>query len=163
MSAQLTYKFATPMGVAGGIVDLAPYMIDTFTNEENTGVMGFGMGVVDGTTAGVNVKLPTATNQIFEGVTVNNLTTELDMEGKIHIHNKAAIGVMRYGKVYVKLASDVSPTYGAAAYLVCAGDDKGCFTTSSSSTMAINARFVSGAANGIAMLELQQANVVDAT
>ena len=163
MSAQTSYKFSTPMGVAGGIVDLAPYAIDTFTNEENTGVMGFGMGVVDGTTAGVHVKLPTATSQVFEGVTVNNLTTELDLEGAIHVLNKAAIGVMRYGKVYVKLAEGVTPTYGAAAYLVCSGDDKGCFTTSSSSTMAVNARFVSGAANGIAMLELQQGNVVDAT
>ena len=163
MSAQTAYKYSTPMGVAGGIVDLAPYAIDTFINEEATGVMKFGLGVVDGTTVGTTVKLPTATNQNFEGVTVNNLTTELDMAGNLYVHNKAAIGVMRYGKIYVKLATGVSPTYGAPVYLVCAGDDKGCFTTSSSSTMAINARFVSGASNGIAAIELQQANVVDAT
>ena len=34
MSAQNKYGFSTPIGAAGGIVDLAPYAIDTFLNEE---------------------------------------------------------------------------------------------------------------------------------
>ena len=161
MSAQTSYKFSTPLGVAGGIVDLAPYAIDTFTNEEATGTMGFGVGVVDGTTAGVDVKLPASASDKFEGVTVNNLTTELDLEGKLYIRNKAAIGVMRYGKVYVKVADGITPAYGDAAYLVCTGDDKGCFTNASTGAIAINGRFVSAAANGIAMLELQQANIAE--
>ena len=163
MSAQTSYNFATPYGAAGGIVDLAPYEIDTYINGENTGVMGFGMGVVDGTTAGIDVKLPTANTDVFEGVTVNNRTTEYDLDGNLHIVNKAAIGVMRYGRVYVQLADSVTPSFGGAVYLAYSGDDKGKFTTSSSSTMAINARFVSGANNGVAMIELQQPNVVDAT
>lgn len=163
MSAQTAYKYSTKFGVAGGIVDLAPYAIDTFINEENTGVMGFGMGVVDGTVAGTNIKLPTATTDKFEGVTVNNLTTELDLEGNIYIKNKAAMGVMRYGKVYVKLVTSDAPAYGDPVYLVVTGANKGCFTKTAGSNMAINARFVSAANNGIAMIELQQANVVDNT
>ena len=30
MSAQTRYGYATPIGAAGGIVDLAPYAVDTF-------------------------------------------------------------------------------------------------------------------------------------
>ena len=162
MSAQTTYKFATPLGIAGGIVDVAPYAIDTFINEENTGVMGFGMGVVDGTTAGATIKLQTATTDVFEGVTVNSLTTELDMTGKVNILGKASIGVMRYGKVFVKLAANVAPAFGNPVFLVCTGADAGCFTNVSTGALAINARFVSAAANGIAAIELQQPNVADA-
>lgn len=160
MSAQTAYNFGTPWGAAGGIVDLAPYEIDTYINGEATGVMGFGMAAVDGTTAGVDVKLPTATTDTFEGVTVNNRTTELDMDGNLRIVNKAAIGVMRYGRVYVKLAANVEPDFGDAVYAVVSGNDKGCFTATSTGALAINARFVSGANNGVAMIELQQPNVV---
>lgn len=163
MSAQLSYNFGTPFGAAGGIVDLAPYEIDTYLNEEATGVMGFGMAAAQGTTAGTFVKLPAASTAVIEGITVNNRSTEYDLDGNLRIINKAAIGVMRYGRVYGKLATNVTPAFGDAVYVVYSGDDKGCFTTSSSSTIAINARFVSGASNGVAMIELQQPNIVDAT
>ena len=49
MSAQTRYGYNPPIGLAGGIVDLAPYAIDTFTNEENSGVVKHGMGVIRGT------------------------------------------------------------------------------------------------------------------
>jgi len=48
MSAQTRYGYSSPIGAAGGIVDLAPYAIDAFLNEEDTGKMQFGMGVVTG-------------------------------------------------------------------------------------------------------------------
>lgn len=163
MSAQLSYNFATPWGAAGGIVDLAPYEIDTFINGEDTGVLGFGMAACVGTTAGVDIKLPASNAAVFEGVTVNNRSTEYDLEGNIRIVNKAAVGVMRYGRVYVQLASGATPAFNDPVYFVYSGDDKGKFTDSSSSTVAINARFISGADNGIAMIELQQPNIVDAT
>ena len=162
MSAQTAYNFATPWGAAGGIVDLAPYEIDTYINGEATGVMGFGMAAVVGTTAGVDIKLPTSAGDTFEGITVNNRTTELDMEGNLHIVNKAAIGVMRYGRVYVKLDASATPSFGDPVYVVVTGDSKGCFTDDDTDTLAINARFVSGANNGVAMVELQQPNYVDA-
>ncbi|MGN9096384.1 hypothetical protein [Flintibacter porci] len=42
MSAQTRYGYATPIGAPGGIVDLAPYAIDTFLNDEENGVLKFG-------------------------------------------------------------------------------------------------------------------------
>ena len=45
MSAQTRYGYSTPIGSAGGIVDLAPYAVDTFLNEEETGTLKFGMGL----------------------------------------------------------------------------------------------------------------------
>ena len=144
MSAQTTYRYNTPLGAAGGIVDLAPYAIDTFLNEENTGVMNFGIGVVQGATAGTGIKKPisTSTAAVFEGITTNNRTTEYDTEGAINIKKNAAVGVMRYGRIYGRVATNVTPTYGAAVYMIKSGDEAGYFTTSSDGTIAIKARFL---------------------
>ena len=102
MSAQTRYGYSTPIGAAGGIVDLAPHSIDTFLNEEEPGVMRFGVGVVQGSKPGINIALPDdkATAATFEGITTNNRTTEYDLEGELHIRSGAAVGVMRYGKIY---------------------------------------------------------------
>lgn len=154
--SQFTYNYNTPIGAAGGIVDLAPHYIRSFTNEATTGALGFGYGVVTGTTAGETVKLPvsgsSATN--FEGVVTNRRTTELDLEGNLTLRNKCALGVMQYGCIYVVLATGATPEYGDALYLVKTGDDAGKFTDSSSSTIAIKGRFLSGADNGVAIAEL---------
>ena len=89
--AQRRYGFSTPMGGAGGIVDIATYEINTFLNEEETGVMKHGVGVVAGSNPGANVKLPAAGAKAtdFLGVVVNNRTTELDLEGGLHIKKGA--------------------------------------------------------------------------
>lgn len=144
MSAQTTYKHSSPIGSPGGIVDLTPHAIDTFLNGEDTGAMKFGVGVVRGATPGTNVALPTdsSTAAVFEGITVNNRTTEYDVEGKAHLRKGKAIGVLRYGRIYVRVAAGATPTYGAAAYLVKSGDEAGYFTTSSEDTIAIKGRFL---------------------
>ena len=149
MPAQTTYNFSPVKGIPGGIADLAPYEIDTRSNQENSGVMDFGLGVVKGT-AGVDVKLPVTASAAadFEGVTVNNLTTELDENGNINIKNKADIGIMRYGRVYVRVyapEASYNPAYGDAVYLVTkeAGYE-GYFCTSAGSAkgIAIKGRFL---------------------
>lgn len=113
MSAQTRYGYSSPIGSAGGIVDLAPYAIDTFLNEEENGKVKFGMGVVTGTNKGSGIKLPvkgsTAAN--FEGITVNRRTTESDMEGAVSLRKSASIGVMKYGRIYVRVAKTVKPGY----------------------------------------------------
>ena len=158
MSAQTRYRFSTPVGMAGGISDLAPYAIDSFMNEEATGTMLFGLGVVSGTKAGTQIKKPVAASTAanFEGITSNNLTTEYDLEGGIHIRNKAAIGVMKYGRIYARVADGVTPAYGDALYLIKSGDEAGYFTNSSSGTIAVKGRFMGpkDATNGIAEVEL---------
>lgn len=155
MSAQTRYGFSTPIGSAGGIIDLAPYAIDTFLNEEETGDLKPGMGVVQGSNPGANIALPTegATADQFEGVTTNNRTTEFDMEGKIQVRNGVAVGVMRYGRIYVRLASDAEPSYGDPLHLVTKGDDAGCFTESEDG-VAVSGRFLGAGENGIAPAEL---------
>ena len=45
---QTSYSYNTPIGAAGGIVDLAPHYIRSFTNEAANGAMAFGLGVVTG-------------------------------------------------------------------------------------------------------------------
>lgn len=144
MSAQTRYGYITPVGSAGGIVDLAPYAIDTFLNEEATGTLAFGCGVVKGTKAGKQVKLPASTSVAtdFEGIVTNNRTTEFDMEGKVRVRNGAAVGVMRYGRIYARVAEDATPAYGDPLYLVVSGDEAGYFTDDDTSTVAIKGRFL---------------------
>ena len=159
MSAQTRYGFATPIGAPGGIVDLSPHVIDTFLNEEASGVLKFGLGVVQGSKPGVNIALPEtgATADKFEGITTTTRTTEYDLEGKLHIRNGAAVGVMRYGKIYVQVEEDDEPAYGDPVYLIINGDDAGRFTsTSSGDTIAVNARFIGGVDNGVAPVELMR-------
>lgn len=158
MSAQTRYGYSTPIGAAGGIVDLAPHAIDTFLNEEESGILRFGVGVVRGSKPGINIALPDdkATAAVFEGITTNNRTTEYDMEGKLHVRNGAAVGVMRYGKIYGRVAEGVEPAYGDAVYLLISGDEAGCFTNEAAAAaaedeaeatpaaIAVKARFVGG-------------------
>ena len=143
MSAQINYGFKTAIGEAGGLVDLAPYAINSFANEAETGKMKFGVGVVKGTVAG-QVKLPEAgsTAAQFEGIVVNRRNTEYDMEGKIHIRKLSTLGVMRYGHIYGRVAAGVTPAYGDPVYMVKSGDEAGYFTNSADGNLAINARFI---------------------
>ena len=95
MSAQTKYGYSTPIGAAGGIVDVAPHQIDTFLNEEENGVLKFGAGVVQGSKPGVNIALPkkAATAAKFEGITTNNRTTEYDLEGKLAVRKLSLIHI----------------------------------------------------------------------
>lgn len=164
MSAQKRYGYQTAMGAAGGIVDIAPYAIDTFLNEEDTGKLVFGMGVVQGENAGHGIAIPTADATVakFEGITVNGRTTEYDMEGKLALRNGASVGVMRYGRIYARVADGVTVAYGDAAHLIIEGENAGLFTKTASSasgskTVAIKGRFMSGVdatGSNIAVVEL---------
>lgn len=167
MSVQTTYKFSSPVGSPGGIVDLAPHAIDSFLNAENTGVMKFGVGVVRGTKAGIEVKLPVAasTAAVFEGVVVNNRTTEYDLEGVTHLRKGKALGVMRYGRIYVRVATGATPAYGDQVYMIPGGTEAGYFTDDADNGetggskvdyIAIKARFLGGidSASGVAEIEL---------
>lgn len=160
MSAQTRYGFTTPIGFAGGIYDLSPYTIDALLNEEDTGKMSFGVGVVTGANVGSGVKLPETgdTAAKFEGITVNNRTTELDTEGKLSVKKGGSINVMRYGRIYARVAADVEPKYGDAAYLITSGDEVGYFTNAKgSNAVAVKARFLGsldGTGAQIALVEL---------
>jgi len=153
---QTTYGFNTPIGQPGGLYDLSWAVVDAFLNEAADGEMKFGMGVVQGATPGVGVAVPDsdATAAKFEGIVTNRRTNENTMDGGPVLKNKCTVGVLRYGRIYGLLAEGADPAYGKAVYLVKTGDDAGCFTDSSSSTVAVKGRFLTGASDGVAVIEL---------
>ena len=151
MSAQTVYSFSTPIGQAGGIYDLAPYAVDAFCNEANNGVMKFGMGVVTGTIPGETVKVGSGD---FEGIVTNRRTTENAILGGVVLNKGCTVGIMRYGRIYGLLAANEDPAYGDAVYLVTSGDDAGCFSKASTNNTAVKGRFLGGAHDGIALIEL---------
>lgn len=156
---QTRYGYNTPLGAAGGIVDLAPYAIDTFLNEEENGVLKFGMGVVAGSKPGTNIAVPEtgAKATDFEGVATNNRTTEYNVDGSLTVNKGASVGVMKYGRIYVRVATGATPAYGDALYLVISGDEAGYFTNEAGdSAVAVKGRFLGGvdSASGVASVEL---------
>ena len=162
MSAQNVYKFNPDRGFAGGIYDLAPHEINTFLNEENTGAMEFGIGVVGGTVAGKQIKKPASTAEAgdFLGITVNNRTTTYDLEGVVHILKDAAVGVMKYGRIWAKVAEGEAPAFGDAVYLITDGEEASHFAKAAGSYTAVqlaNCTFVTAAENGVAVIEIANA------
>ena len=160
MSAQTRYGYSTPIGAPGGISDIAPYAIDTFANEENTGKLKFGLGVVYGSKPGKNIKIPASGAKAtdFAGIVTNNRTAEYDMEGKIFLRKDKAVGVMRYGRIYARVPAELTVTPGEAAYLIASGDDAGCFTNEADGNLAIKGRFLSTADTTTLVAEVELFN-----
>lgn len=159
MSVQTSYGFKTPVGIAGGLFDLAPYAIESRLNEEDTGLLHFGTGVVQGSTPGTNIKKPVAasTAAVFDGITINGFSTQQNMAGEIELIEGQTVGVLRYGRCWVKVTGTANPSYGKELRLVIAGDDAGSFTDAAiaeNSIIAVKGRFIGGAKNGIAPVEL---------
>ena len=154
MGVQKTYGYATSKGIAGGIFDAFHYPVDSRTNAAASGKLTFGMGVVPGDTPGSNVAIPTASSKAtdFEGVLVNGFDRQQDLEGKLYILNGQGVGVMRRGRIWVKLANGAAPAYGGALHLLVDGDEAGCFATTGG--VEIPGRFLGAANNGIAPVEL---------
>lgn len=164
MSAQTNYSQVTPHGVAGGLVDLSSHAINTRLNGEDGNAMKFGMGVVQGSTPGSDVKRP-ATGAIpvkFEGITVNGYTSEMDRDGTVTIPPLASLGILQYGKIWARTKAGITPAYGDSLHLIITGDDAGLFTNAADEgkTVAVSGRFIGGKGTGnVAPVELfYQAN-----
>ena len=106
MGVQKTYGYATSKGIAGGIYDMYHYPVDSRFNEEENGKLTFGVGVVPGKIPGSSVALPTSTSKAtdFEGVVINGFDRQQDLDGRLYILNNQNVGVMRRGRVWVRLA-----------------------------------------------------------
>ena len=158
MSAQTTYNQATPRGVAGGLVDLSAHAVNTRINGQADATLKFGMGVVQGSDPGSDIKIPAtgATADKFEGITVNGYTNEMDMDGAVSISPGAAIGVLQYGKIWARIKSGDAPAYGDKAYLIITGTNAGRFTkTSGADTVEVAGRFIGEKGTGdVAPVEL---------
>lgn len=155
MSVQMSYGYSTPRGIPGGLYDQSPYVVDTRLNEADNGAMLFGMGVVQGSVPGTNIDLPTASSTAadFEGITVNGFTQQHDLEGKIALNNNQSVGVLRQGRLWVRLADEVDPAYGDNVYLSI-GADAGLFYNAEQkaeeivTTIKLNAKFIGGKGSG---------------
>ena len=155
MAAQLDYGYSTPKAVAGAKVDLSHDEVITRMNEAEDGVIKYGMAVMVGTTPGQSVKVVNgATAAQIEGVVLCHPNTEQDTKGNVVVRKGVSLGVMKKGRIWARLATDVTPTYGAKAYVVVSGADAGTFTTVADSNVDINATFGNATDNGIAVIEL---------
>ncbi len=157
MAAQTKYGYATPSGVPGGLFDLAPYEVNTRTNEETPGALKFGHGVVVGTSAGNGIKLPAAATDVFEGVVVHK-AHELDASNAVSIAKGEALSIIRTGKVWVRVDGDVA--VNDKVYLSFAEGKVGLFTKTATGNIAINARFIGASEDGIAPIVLYNADPV---
>lgn len=165
MAVQTSYNWTTGKGIAGGLVDLTDHVIDSFINEEDTGVLKPGFGVMAGTIPGKQIKVfKTGGAPVFEGVVNNNRTTEYDLDGHIRMLKGAGVGVVRRGRVWVRVPSGVTIAYGDGMFIIGAGDDAGKFTNTdnSSANPAVPGRFIGPAENGIAPAEIYHSDTAAA-
>ncbi len=143
MAVQTDYNFGFSKGVAGGLFDMSHHEVAT---RQAQGSVKFGLGVVKGTNAGIDVKVPdsAATANDFEGIVVHNsVMAELDMDNNLNIGSKRTVGCLVEGKIWVPVAPDANPTYKGTAYLVKDGEFAGCFT-SQSAAYSLYEKTVSG-------------------
>jgi hypothetical protein len=156
--SQTSYGYRQQAAVPGGLRDTSPHSIVARANEETEpGAVKFGMGVVHGAVPGANVSLPTAgsTADQFEGIVLTGVKS-MDLQGSVTIGETDTLGILKWGRAWVRLASGVaSVAYGDALYLVISGDDAGKFTNEESGAIAVNGAFIGGLESGdIAPVEL---------
>lgn len=155
MAAQTSYGFGFSKGVAGGLYDLSHHEVATRQTE---GRVQFGLGVVVGTNAGVDVKMPesSSTAADFEGVVVHNsVMAELDMNNNLNIEDKRTVGCLHHGKIWVATGKDAAPAYKEKVFLITSGDEVGLFTTSADTAtkVELNAHYLGASDTGIAVAE----------
>ena len=152
MSGQTSYNYTMPKGIAGSLYDISPRAIDSRTNgEEQAGIMMYGMGAMQGENPGSDVLVPKAgmTAEQFEGVIMTGFTNEMDMSGRLSLRPLETVGVLRWGRAWVRVAEGVTPAYGEDAFLITAENaDRGCFTNVSDSNLAVYGRFLGGLGTG---------------
>jgi len=153
MSGQLSYTYQTPKGVAGSLFDISPYSIDSRVNgEASDDAMKFGMGVVQGAAPGTDVKVPAAadTADKFEGVALTGFTQQMNTAGEVKIYNMQTVGILRWGRAWVRVAGSADPAYGDSLYLIKSGSERGMFTNDSDSgaNIAINGKFIGSPGTG---------------
>ena len=156
--SQTSYGYRQQAAVPGGLRDTSPHSIVARANgETEPGAVRFGMGVVQGASPGANVKLPggASTAGQFEGVVTAGVKS-IDLQGAVMTGETDTLGILKWGKVWVRLAAGVGAVaYGDALYLVTSGDDAGKFANEESDAIPVNGVFIGGMeSGGIAPVEL---------
>ena len=107
---------------------------------------------MQGTEPGKDIALPAtdATADKFEGVVMYSANVEMDDDGAVLLRKNQIVDVCQSGKLWVQLVDSVEPAYGQPVYLVTTGTDAGKFTPTKGTNLAVKARFIGAAVNGIA-------------
>ena len=146
---QTTYDFATPNGIPGGLYDLTGYVCDSYCVGANDDVLKFGMGVARGSD-GKAVAVTSETTAI-EGILLNGLITEHEMNGDVVVRKGKTVGLIKQGRVWGRLTAAAVAAYGTPVYVVIADvgstSEVGCFTdyahkTADQTVLAVNAKFI---------------------
>ena len=121
------------------------------------------MGVMQGDTPGVDIRVPVATDEAttFEGVAMTGYTNEQTMTGEIKIRPHRTVGLLVWGRAWVRIPDSVEPEYGEALFLICDGADAGLFTNDDGggANLVINGRFIGPKGTGnVAPIELYKQN-----
>ncbi|MFT9498030.1 structural cement protein Gp24 [Anaerosolibacter sp.] len=148
---QTVYSQTQKVAVAGHLADLSDKRVDSYAAE---GVIGLGIGVVFGTDKQNQVKVPTATTDLFAGVSMFQ-AKEQSLAGVIQYTDKDTVPVLNKGRIWVNVKGAVNAE-SDAVYLICTGADAGKFTATSTSNKQIaNAKFKkSTAGDGITILQI---------
>ena len=133
MAVQMNYGEPS-RGMPGGLYDRAEYEAVTRRNSAEDKALCFGYGGVQGAEPGKDIALPATdvTADKFEGVVMYSANVEMADDGA------------------VQLVDSVEPAYGQPVYLVTTGTDAGKFTPTKGTNLAVKARFIGAAVNGIA-------------
>lgn len=107
--AQLTYTEEQDVAFAGLLYDIGFTDIVSGVSQEASASIPFGIVIVRGTIDD-GVKLPTAEADIPRGVTVHSLAYEMDVTiDENGVRPKAMINVLRRGRIWVPVETDVVP------------------------------------------------------
>lgn len=100
MNMWTNYSQGMAAGTAGGFYDLSEHAVVSRLNGQADTALKPGMGVVQGDKPGSNVKIPAtgATLEQFEGIVINDVNREMNMDGELLIQPKTTVGVMQYGR-----------------------------------------------------------------
>lgn len=146
MNMWTNYSQGMAAGAAGGCYDLSEHAVVSRLNGQADTALKPGMGVVQGDKPGSNVKIPAtgATLEQFEGIVINDVNREMNMDGELLIQPKTTVGVMQYGRIWVRIADGVEPKYGDPVHLIINGTGVGCFKAAAdgANTLELNARFI---------------------
>lgn len=145
---QNNYGWNSQKNVPGGLVDSSPRSIISRANGEN-GVIKFGYGVVRGNNPGADVKLPTdsSTSAMFEGVVAAGIA-EHDLQGNVYNNPTKVLGILEWGKIWVRVPDGITVSYGDKVYLIISGDDAGKFTNDNTDTIAVGGMFIGSVDSG---------------
>jgi hypothetical protein len=125
----------------------------------------FGMGVVQGDNPGSDAKLPAAgvVAADFEGVVVAGVK-QMELQGASALEKTDTLGVLQWGRVWVRIAEGLDVSYGERLYLIHTGENAGLFSNAATNAIALNGKFIGGKESDIAPVELfNQSAAIDAT